>query len=283
MPRTHHSNGFGGVTGDRLATAKPMITSGQVWYVLSSTGSDAGATAGRDRSLPYATLSKALNAAGDGDVIILLDGHTEEYDDGGTNVTQSLTIVGEGTVNGQPSATLIHRPGANQMFQVVASTVALTLRNIKFQSGSKAATPGANTVAAVYTVGSLDIDGCRFEADEQSDEAMLWSSSMSMCVRNTTFISTAASASAKPKPVVRLGELTHTWAKFRDCVFDGGTYGFNDGAGNPYAMTFKTGGFTEVVMVEGCTLKNGADVFIDPAVVGNVNFSTVSGSGRVVW
>ena len=63
-----YPNGLGQSLGDTLATTYPLHMSGQVWYVLSTTGVDAASPRGLDATRPLATFGQAYSNASNNDI-----------------------------------------------------------------------------------------------------------------------------------------------------------------------------------------------------------------------
>ena len=95
---------FGNLTADKLKI-NSMIqaainTTGDVYYVHSTNGSDGGGKNGKSPDSPFASIDYAVGkcTASQGDVIVVMTGHTESVvTDGGLTVdVAGITIVGLG-------------------------------------------------------------------------------------------------------------------------------------------------------------------------------------------
>ena len=78
----HYPNGLDPDGGNELLTGKPLITSGDVWYVHATEGTDGSGAAGQNRSKPLATLAQAISNAAHEDIIVLKEGHAERVGGG---------------------------------------------------------------------------------------------------------------------------------------------------------------------------------------------------------
>lgn len=278
-----YPNGIGGSTGDAIVTEKPLYASDHFVYVDKATGDDSDPQAGKDRSKPYKTLAAAISAASGGETIVLLDGHTEEINDGGVNIAVPLTIVGEGAdSSGGPTAVLTHDHATNEVFATSGAGV-LTLRNVKFISGANAATPVTHSAPALFLQAAAEIDGCVFEADGAYNAPMVGASAPGITFRNCTFKSVETDASDRPYSVVQLGGPAAVFATFLDCTFDGGTVGFADGSNNPYALICVDGSATpQHFVMERCQLLNGADVRVHSSYSWLAHISKSTGNAKIV-
>lgn len=267
-------NGIGGSLGDSLVTAKPLQTTGKIWYVYNTTGVDAAAPAGLERIAPLATITQAHTNAADGDLIVCLTGHAETVSSVIT-VSKRVAILGEGTASGIPTVTLTLGGAANNIFTITA--VRAQLRNLKFKPRTAAATGSYVSTATANHY----IKGCYFELDENSDGpgVLLSSGANLLHFENCTFLSTEATLAQKPDSAIRVAAAL-TGLRMFGCIFDGGTVGFATSASNPWAFDGNGGAITDFHF-EAISLLRGADMRLDPASVGYLNVQTSSGSARV--
>lgn len=225
-----HPLGLGESLGDDLIINGPLVHTGQVWWVSSDTGSDAASPRGLERARPLATLAQAVSNAAAGDIIVLMDGHSETISSA-VAVNKRLVIVGSGQASGIPTVQL-SVTGNIEMLSITATQV--ELRNIRFL---KRVTASANTKIDAGSDGFRMI-GCYVECGDNDTGPGVRLTGNYSSVRGTTFLSVATAASSAPdeglRPVADFGPYID------DCVFDGGEHGWlngwaidQDGEGGP--------------------------------------------------
>lgn len=268
-----YSNGIGESTGDTLATCEPLYTSGDIWYVKSSTGVDAASPRGRDATRPLATIAQAHTNAANDDIIVLLDGHTETVS--ALTISKNVIIVGSGSSSGLPTAKLTPAAADAIVFTVTAAGV--QFRNVWFEERTASSTyPVISVEAANFQMvgcycqlGAYDAATVYFESG--GDDARLV---------NTTFVSTATALTAQPTCAVRIDNDISD-LDLDGVVFDGGAYGF----ALPGAFDGTTAANSTITRLraQSISLLRGADMSIKGASTGWVNTQTVTGSSRLVW
>lgn len=220
---TNLPNGIGETLGDQLVTGKPLFTTGAVIYVSSATGNNA--YTGLTKTQPKATLAGAQTAASNGDIVVLLDGHTEGYTSALT-ISKNITIVGSGSASGVPTVNFRKTSNyAGNIFTITAAGV--QLRNVKIRTSDVSTTFYRVSVQA----SSVSVIGCYFECgnnDPTSTAIQVNASLANFLCKNCTFISTATAASTAPGGGIEVSGVS-TDFRIEGCVFDGGTYGFNNG------------------------------------------------------
>lgn len=159
----------------------PLPNYGNVFYVQSTTGSDT-AKSGLTPSEALATLEAAINkcTANNGDVIILMPGHTEAVTSTSTNLdVAGVTIIGVGSGSLKPTFTFaatssrFNVTAANCVLQNVRITAAVgdvvtaflhatAAQNTKYLDIEFYATSTFNFING-YTLGAANIsDGCEW-------------------------------------------------------------------------------------------------------------------------
>lgn len=269
------TNGSGeSLGGDVLVSQKPIITSGNVWWVNSVTGTDAASPAGQDREKPLATLVQANTNAAAGDVIFLQSGHTETF----TvlfGALKAVTVVGVGTTSGKPGAQLLINAAAAGL--ISTATGVCELRNIYFPAAVQSDTSATGKIRVAAT-SNVVISGCYFEssANDQLAAISLDASSNSVLIENCTFVSTATTTVTRPTRGIHVqGAVTDL--RVIGCVFDDGTVGYSTGACD------LSGGTITRLRCHSNSLLRGASVLIAAATTGYFVPSTQSGDGRVNW
>lgn len=269
-------NGIGGLTGEPLATTKPLYLSGDVWFVNSTGGVDGASPAGKDRQKPLATLAQAQTNSANGDIIVLLDGHTETFT-AALAITKNLAIVGEGSTAGVPTAKLIMNAAAQ--CTLVLSALGTILANIKFPAGLQSNTGSAANQGKVHMTGSsAQIRGCYFEesALDQLPAITIASGAANCRLETTTIISTATTVATRPTYGV-YGGGTATDLDVVGLILSDGTVGFS---GSAWDTT--TGAITRL-RGQGVSLLLGADMKLHASTTGWISPSTVTGGGGISW
>ena len=274
MTITNYTNGIGGSTGDSLALAKPLSTSGNVWYVDSATGVDAGSAAGQNREFPVFTIAQAITNSSDDDIIVCLDGHAETIVSV-VSISKRLTIVGEGSSAGVPTVIITNNQAAGSMFAVAAINV--QFRNIKFATNTQSCSVARVTTASTNT----RFVGCYFACARYDDATavLLNSGATYASFESCTFISTETThdLSTQPESAIKSGAAIADLS-IADCVFSSGVSGF----ANFYAVDLSAGACTRVRMT-GLSLLLGADIKLHASSTGYVNVQTTTGGAKVVW
>lgn len=138
MTRTRFPNGVSSFGVPVLSGSQVPATTGDFYFVHNSDGSDDNL--GEDPSFPKATLGAAVNAstANNGDVIILMPGHSESISSAGAVDLDvaGLTVVGLGFGDDRPTLTFDSDTGADM--DVDADDI--TMSNIRFVGGIDALT-----------------------------------------------------------------------------------------------------------------------------------------------
>lgn len=269
-------NGLGQTTGDSLGTTKPLYSIGNAWYVNSSGGVDAGGSAGQDREKPLATIGQAYTNASAGDIIVLMDGHTETLTTELT-IAKQLYIVGGGATAGIPTVSFIMNAANKDTFVVTAANT--EIRGIRFKAPAvvnDGGTYGAKVV--INSVAGCRVIGCYFDmgaTDRNVSGVYLGVGSNNTRIANCTFISTATVVATRPYDAMRV--ITSSDLELDGVVFSDGTVGYQNPA-------FDTSG---VVLTRlRCTnlsLLNGGEMSLNASTTGWIATPTVTGGGRVSW
>jgi hypothetical protein len=273
MSSKFYPNGIGGTLGDQLDTCKPLITSGNVWYVSSLIGTDAASPAGQNREKPLATIAQAITNATANDIIVCLQGHTQTLT-GTTTFAKALTIIGEGTVSGKPGVSFLMNSAALDLFSFTSS--GCELRNIYFPEAVQTCSGNKVNVAA-----TLRVVGCYFECGAKDTGVGVYfavTGASNTRVDSTTFISTATLRTAQPLAAIKAnGGFALNLVELNDVVVSAGTVGFSNYAAidfaSPTAMT--------LFRVTNLSLLLGADMEVTSAWTGYVNNQLSTGGSRV--
>lgn len=259
--------GYGEPAGDTLLQAKPLLTSGDVWYVLSTSGADAVSPAGKQRLKPLATLAQAITNAADGDDIVLLAGHAQTLTAVQT-INKKVRISSGGT--GTSRARFTRNHATAKLFDVTVSRV--QLRNLYFVQDAQ------TNSAALVTVGGTEcrIKGCYFEGGANNTGPLvdLVTGGDRCRIDDTTLISVAVEA--QPAMAIRVANAIADLVT-NGLVIDGGTVGWS----NQYAMDATAAAVTALFM-ENTSLLRDSDIGLHSSSTGLVHVGTSSGSARVV-
>lgn len=265
-----YPNGLGeSLGGDAIATQRPIYMSGNVWWVNSATGTDAGGTAGQDQQKPLATLVQANTNASDGDVIVLQSGHTETLT--GALSLKGLTVVGIGTTSGKPAAQIKINAAAATALQF--ATTGGELHNIYFPAAVQVDT-SANGKVRVTTAGCV-IYGCYFESNA-NDQLPALSIDTGCRVENCTFVSTATSTASRPLKGIGTTGAVNDLIIIGN-VFDDGTVGFTSPACD------LSSGTVSRMRGHSNSFLRGAEISVSSASTGFFIPATQTGGAKVTW
>ena len=267
------TSGIGGTSGATLATVAPLYTTGTVYYVLSTTGSDSAA--GTERENPLATLSQAYTNASAGDIIVLLSGHAETLASSQTLGKAGLLILGEGSGTSRPQLT---RSGDVVLLNVTAAGVRID--NVYFPASTVASTNARIKMAAAND----RVVNCYFQhgANDTGPGIETVTGASQIVISGTTCISTATSLTAQPAQAIKVTNAITDLQIGGDSdtsavTIDGGTVGWS----NPYAMNLAAA--VTRLAVTKLDLLNGSDVTVTTGTTGYIYARTVSGGSRIVW
>jgi hypothetical protein len=267
-----YPNGIGGsAPGDSLDLARPLQTTGNVWYVSSLIGIDAASPAGQNREKPLATLAQAVTNAASDDIVVFLTGHTETLV-AAQAVVKRLTFIGEGTSLGKPSVSFRTNAAVSALFTLSGTNI--ELRNIYFPEALQ-----ADSIAKIQWSGTAGrVVGCYFELGAKDTAgALQLAASDQMRIESSTFISTATLTSAQPGYAIRsTGTLADL--EISNTVISAGTVGFS----NFSAVDLTLGAATRCRFT-GLSLLLGADIAMGAAATGYVNVQLSTGGSRVAW
>ncbi len=262
-------DGIGASLGDSLAMETGFIGTPVVYYVSSVSGSNY--YNGRDRAKPFATLSYAIGSALAGDIIVLLTDHTETVN--GVTVNKELLIIGEGTSEGKPTASVWgNATGTSEVISVTANRV--EIRNVRFRPQTVSAT--GSFINWTGTDGLMK--GCYLESDQYDDGPKLTIGGDRMAIESTTFISVATSVANQPEQAIATTASALTIFKMKDSVISGGPYGWQS---TNTAAYFQATAMQ--VRIEGLSLLLGSDIKLDSDVTGFVSVPVSTGGSQVRW
>jgi hypothetical protein len=268
-------NGLGESTGAGWANAKPVNLSGTAYYVDSATGNNS--YDGTSRLAPVATLAQAVSDASSGDVIVLMDGHTETLT-AVLNINKNLTIVGGGRTDGKPTVKFTMNNAANAiMFNITGTGTPayVRLHNVWIEENLQANT-GARIASTCDTL--FHMSSCYFECGQHDDGAalLLESSAGTALIENTTFISTATLNSARPHSAIQTSGTIYS-VIMNGVIVDGGTVGFAE----QYPVDLDDNAATDVFAIS-CSLLRGADMQASPTAGTSSFINAQTTSGAVV-
>ena len=270
----YHSNGLGGTSGSRIATASNIISSGSVYYVSSVSGD--AAYDGTSRLYPKALFSQANSLVSDGDIIVLLADHSETIASKVT-ISDKIFIVGEGSQNGQPTVEFKKGLSSSDIFRINSEDV--KFENVKFTSPDSAASGGYLEVDK----GGTSFRGCRFEFNGNNNARGVEIANALSCIefKNCVFVSTGAEGTNIPRPAVEVGSNV-SGLILDGCTFDGGLVGFEDSSNNPYAFDATSGGI-DSLEIYGLSVLNGTQVALHENTTGLAANVTSSVGGKLVF
>jgi hypothetical protein len=241
-------NGLGESSADSIAVNAPFYTTGNVWYVNATTGTDAASPAGQNRMNPLATIGQAYTNSASGDVIVLMDGHTQTLT-AKLTVAKRLLIVGGGQSDGKPTVKLTLNAAADNLLEFTVA--GCELRNVWIEENAQ-----TNTVPRVSIEGHrFRMRNCYVECGATDTGAGVYVEAgvNTAEIESCTFVSTATSRSAQPLSALQVGGSV-TDLVIRECTFDGGTVGFSR-----YHAIDGGGGIVTALNMENVTFLRGAD------------------------
>lgn len=260
----------GGSTGDVLATAISVLSSGTAYYVDSVTG-DSG-NSGLSEQDPFASITSAVSAAGTEDLIFLLPTHTETLG-AQLALSQQTTIVGIGASGGAPSPTI-----DTGLYGIAASGDDIHIRNVNLTATLASAVPLA------VTGDRFTLAGCKMSLPSvlNTINGMTVAASVSnTSILDCTFLSTAVrdatpSLNSPPQAALVLAGVA-TDLYISNTVFDGGEIGFVNTAFNASAGA--------VTRIRGHNVQflRGADFAIHASSTGYFDVSTRTGAITGSW
>ena len=269
-------NGIGGTSGAALAKAKPLLTSGNVWYVHSGTGTD-DATHGKDRLTPLASLEYCVKnvAYASHDIVVLMSGHMEtpiaSIDTGAAGTKHGVSVIGEGTGANMPR---LIRGIDDELLNVTGNAV--TLSNICFPESTLTTV----TYKVVFYGTDPAINGCLFKGGIKDGAALVrfyGAGSSTHIIRDSIFSSVAPDPTAQPAAAIEVNSATLPLV-MDNVTIDGGDSGWSD-------LTYGAVRIKIPANVRATDIKllNGSDVHIATACTGYFNVSQATGSSKVVW
>jgi hypothetical protein len=268
-----YSSGIGGSSGSELATASRLYSSGFVWYVSFSSGTDAASPAGRERNRPLKTLSQAYTNASAGDVIVLLSGHTETLTSAQTLGKAGLLVIGEGSGTTRPTFT---RGDDVNVFNVTAAGVLID--NIIFNDTfATAVNPAAVKTASTETV----LKNCQFQmGDDLVDVAAnigfeMVTGAGQVRIEDTRFV-VVSDATYRPASAIKVTNAMSD-LELSGVTLDGGPVGW----AQPYAFN-GAAAITRLTTLN-VDLYNDSDITLATGTTGNVHVRSTTGSAKVVW
>ena len=269
------SSGIGGTTGAALVPLSPLYITGDIWYVSSVTGSDAGSPRGKERERPLATLAQAITNAAAGDIIVCLSGHSETLTGSQAISTAGLLILGEGSGSSRPQFT---RNGDVVMFNV--SGAGVRIENLHFPAST---TASANS-RVKFSAANDQLVNCYFEhgANDTGPGLETVTGASQVEVRSTTFISTSTDVTAQPSHAIKVTNAITDLRIGGDTDADAVTIdGASSGWSNPYAINLAAA--VTRLRAQKVDLLNGSDVILTTGSTGYFHVRNASGGSRIVW
>lgn len=169
MGLTNYPNGISSFGMPVLGTGSDLIppTTGNVYFVDSSTGSNGNS--GTDADHPFATIDYAIGkcSANKGDVIICMPGHAEAVSSAGAIAADiaGVSIIGLGRGDDRPTLTF----GTTEAADINFTADNILVRNFKFDLTGIDAVAAALDVDAAYCT----IDNCEILMADTGGQATL--------------------------------------------------------------------------------------------------------------
>lgn len=261
MVLQNYPNGTGELLGGPLTLARPLLMSGNIWYVHH----DGTSSSGLNREDPTNTLAQAITNAAAGDWIVLMPGHSEVIAVN-TTLPARCRLVGSGSSNGEPTSEL--RFTGDGYFTLPQQA---QIHWVKFPARSSS---GANP-RFIQSSSQARFVGCVFEMGASDTQPCISLRSTQTTIQSCTFRS--SSIGSQIAPVSALANQTASGPLWiQDCVFDGGEVGFSSPAIN--LTTVAVDDFS----IFSTTLQNGADLSLHASSTGHLAV-TATGGSRISW
>ncbi len=263
-----YPNGAGGTTGATLATAKPLLTSGVIWYLGNSVTGASDANAGTERNAPLLTFLQAYTNASAGDIIDVLAGHSETISAHLAINKTGLSIIGEGSGSTVPRFTNNVAAATNCMWTVSAD--AILMDTLTFPASAVVA---RERIQILGGSGRGRFNNLTFYCGANDGQrSVLLSSVGPDRFHGCSFISVGPTAAAQGLEIT-----AETGCELNDVTFDGGSFGWvANGA------IFSGTGSTDL-HITNLSLLNGSDVTLPTGTTGWINPATVTGDSNIVW
>ncbi len=266
---TYWPTGLNQALGDELVTCAPLINTASVYFVHYGTGDDANG--GEDQHDPFKTLGHAVGLVATGDTVVLLDGHEETITDALAVTPHGVNIVGAGSSGGIPTVILTMDRASGYMLELAGE--ACRIGNVRFAPAAQTGPTGLVTI----TANGCEVRGCYFSVDEKVSSGALvvaGEGTESFRCEECTFLSAATSNATRPPSGLVINAAPYTCVK--DCVFDGGTNGFEN-----YGI-YEIGG-SQAIQFMRISLLRGADILLADTTTGYVSVSTSTQTANVYW
>lgn len=267
-----YAGGIDANGGSSLITATRLLTSGYVWYLGNASGGvDAASPVGRESQSPLATLAQAVTNAAAGDIIVVLEGHSEALVATQTFAKTGLILAfaGSGTSRGR-----FTRAADTTLFDVTAAGV-IFLNAWLPESTTliAAANPKIKVGAASCLIEESQID-CG--ANDASPGIQLNAGADRCEINDTTIQSTSTSLTARPLSAIKVNAAIADF-RAKNLVLDGGTVGWS----KPHAFD----GTAAITRMLARNLKQlrGSDLILATTTTGNLTPGVSSGSARREW
>jgi hypothetical protein len=260
-------NGAGGSTGAPLATAKPLLTSGVIYYVGNATTGASDSNTGTERTLPWLTSSHAQATVSNNDIVVYLAGHAETIASQVAWTQTGISLVGEGAGSTKPRFTC---GAAITMFPF--SGAGAFLDNLTFPASTVAAAVRVQTTVAGGRFSRLTFE-CGAN-DTNPSLSLSGTGATNVTITDTTFTATAASAGFALNNSGAIADLT-----LDNVSFDAGSFqwlGTNATAWNvPAAVTR--------LRATNISLLNGSNITLVTGTTGYIEPPATTGDSQINW
>jgi len=253
--------------GGAPVTGGDLFTTGSIFWVDSSTGSDTAL--GTKKSAPLATIDTAIGkcSANKGDVIIVFAGHSETLTSSITVDVAGVSIIGLGTGNTRPSLT------AN--FSSAGNTINITAADVRIKN-LRFVTPSESQLSAIQIAGAnAIIEGNKFEGGANFLDGIVILAAGDYAIIRDNFFAVTANG---PDSAIRW-QAASDHVQIINNYFDGGT---DTNAWDDAAIDAANSAGSDVVVtnlrIHGNTFLYGVGVDINSA--GTTGFITYNNFGE---
>lgn len=280
-----HPSGLGGTAGDGRGYRGRVSGSSTVLYIDCATGRD-DLRAGKTREDPLASLTYAVGylESNYAKTYVLMPGHTESISSQVYFPYGHNAVLGEGDGDSMPCL----RPALGGIGTYMLLGTDTHFSNVRF---GESTVPGSWTKKVLSNGYYTSFDGCVFEQGD-NDAVPVFSGGPGIYVNafsdvfvsNCSFINTSIHATSSVGSGVYFAYGSAAFTSI-GCTFDGGTVGWNPGAGvgSSYAAVLSNiSSGPRVVRMHDTSFVNGAAATVHTGTMLSVTLSSSSSAGVIV-
>jgi hypothetical protein len=256
MTMINYPSGLRRTYGHPIITGSYLYTSSaNVWWVHSETGSDTSSY-GKDEAKPMASLVYAIPRADAGDIICVMDGHTETLV-ADLAVDKQLFICADGRSNDEPTCSIVANASGSSL-AVTLSAAGTLWSNFKHVGNVHVgAGPSWGTQLNISN-SDIEVSDCYFDVGGRDTRGVSITTGSFIRFERNMVVSRGVDAAFRPETGVLASAVADLVV--RDNVFDNGTWGW----GSIYAFDATNNQLTRARFSNNSQLR-GADFRIGTA------------------